>query len=271
VAAVSNPIFAIVKHELHRRRFYLLWWSLGIIALVALTILAYGSIKDQADELNKSFGHLSSGISSFVGTSDMFSPVGYLNSQLFFITLPILFIILSVTLTGNLVSKEESRGTLELLLARPIGRSHLLAAKALAGALIVAILGAVTAVCTILSSLAVDIGISSGYLLLATMWMVLFAGAFGAVAFMLYAASRATRRLAAAVAILLSFGGYILSSLGGLVHGLAWTGKLLPYHYYNPGEILTGHVATGLMIYVAAMYVVCLTVAFIGFRHRDIG
>lgn len=267
---VSKPGFAIIRRELNKRRMYLLWWSLGIVALVALTVLAYGTIKNEAGQLNEAFGHLSSNISGFVGTSDMFSPVGYLNSQLFFITLPILFIILSVTLAGSLVSKEERQHTLELLLARPVGRSSLLFAKAFAGILVVAILGIVTAVVTIVCGLAVNIGVSAGYIALATLFMVLFSAAFGAVAFMLYAASLLTRRAAAAVAILLSFGGYILSSLGGLVHGLAWAAKLFPYHYYDPGAILTGRISGGLIVYIAVMYAVSLVIALMGFRRRDI-
>jgi len=267
---MHNPLIAIVKKELNQRRLYMLWWSLGILALVALTVLAYGSVKDQADQLNKAFGSLSSSISSFVGTSDMFTPVGYLNSQLFYITLPILFIILSVTLTGGLVSKEESHHTLELLLARPVGRSRLLLAKALAAISVMAVLGAVTAAVTIICSEAIHIGVSNGYLLVTTFWMILFAGAFGAIAFMLYAASLTTRRIAAVVAILLSFGGYILTSIAGLVHGLSWAAKLFPYHYYDPGSMLRGKFPAGLAIYLAVIYTVSLVVALLGFRRRDI-
>lgn len=268
---MHNPAPAIVKHELRKRRMYMVWWCLGIAALIALTVLAYGSVKDQADQLNKAFGNLSSSISGFVGTSDMFSPIGYLNSQLYFITLPILFIILTVTLAASLISKEERHGTLELLLARPIGRSRLLISKALAGALVTAIIGAAAAVVTILCALAVNIGVSAWHIAWATLWMVLFSGAFGAIAFMLYAASSLTRRAAAAVAILLSFGGYMLTSLAGMVHGLAWAAKLFPYHYYDPGAILNGKVSGGLALYIAAMYIVSVTVAIIGFRRRDIG
>jgi ABC-2 type transport system permease protein len=267
---MHNPVTTLVTAELRRRRLYLLWWSLGIVALVALTVLAYGSIKDQADQLNKAFGSLSSSISGFVGTSDMFSPVGYLNSQLYYITLPILFIILSVTLAGSLLNKEERHHTLELLLARPVSRTQLLAAKALTGAVIILIVGAVTALATIICSAAVQLQVPPANIALATLIMTLFAGAFGAVAYMLYAASRFTKRAAAAAAILLSFGGYILSSLGSMVHGLSGVAKLFPYHYYNPGDILNGRVESGLVIYIAAIYVVSAAVAVIGFRRRDL-
>lgn len=267
----GSNVSAIVWWELRRRKMYLLWWSIGILALVALTVLAYGSIKDQAAELNKAFGGMSSGISSFVGTGDMFSPAGYLNSQLFYITLPILFILLSVTLSGSLLRKEETHGTVELLLARPISRTQLLTAKALSGAVIVLALTVVTAVSIVVCSMAVHIDISIGYLLLTTVFMALFSSAFGAVAFMLYAASRKTRGFAAAAAILLSLGGYIVSSLGGLINGLSGVGKLFPYHYYNPGALLDGHVSRGLILYLVALFVVSIVVAFVGFRRRDIG
>lgn len=268
---MHNPLLVIVKTELRRRKLYMVWWSLGIIALIALTVLAYGSIKDQAAQLNKAFGSLSSSIGGFVGTNDMFSPVGYLNSQLYYITLPILFIILTVTLSSSLLHKEERSGTLELLLARPIGRSRLLLAKALAGVAVVAGIGAVTAIAALLCCLAVHIGVSAGHIVLATIWMMLFSGAFGAIAFMLYAASTITQRVAATVAIVLSLGGYILTSLGGMVHGLAGVAKLLPYHYYDPGSILNGKVSGGLVIYIAAIYAVSLVIALLGFRRRDIG
>lgn len=266
-----KPALAVITTDLRRRRMYMLWWGLGIIALVALTVLAYGSIKDQAQQLDKAFGGLSSSISGFVGTSDMFSPVGYLNSQLYYVTLPILFIILSVTLASSLISKEERHHTLELLLARPISRTQLLVAKALTGAIIVLILGAVTSLATIICCIIVGVNVSAVHIVLATLIMALFSGAFGAIAFMLYAASTFTRRLAAAVATLLSFGGYVLSSLSSMVHGLAGVAKVLPYHYYNPGDILNGRIEKGLIVYVAAMYILSLAVAVIGFRHRDIG
>lgn len=267
---MSKPVLIIARTELKRRKAYLAWWSIGLVLLCAFTVLAYGSIKSQAEQLNKAFASLTTSAGSFFGTSDMFSPNGYLNSQLFYVTLPIIFIILAVTLSGSLVSKEERHRTLELLLSRPVSRAQLLLGKILAADAIVAILGTVTAVCISLSSWIIHLDISSGYILLATVLMTLFAGAFGAIAFMLHAASQLTQRMAAAAAIFLSLGGYLVTSIGSMVHGLAWAAKLFPYHYYSPGDILNGHVSAGLLIYLAAIYVLALIVALTGFRRRDI-
>lgn len=267
---MNSPVLAITKAELRQRKTYLLWWGIGIVALIALTVLAYGSIKGQADQLNEALGSLSSSIGGFLGTTDMFSPIGYLNSELYFIVLPILFIILSVTLAGKLIGKEESDHTMELLLSRPISRSKLLLAKAISATIIMALLGAVAALSTIIFGQVVSIGVSTGYIILTTLMMVLFSGAFGALAFMLYAVGGRLKSAAAAVAILFSLGGYILSSLSGMVHALAWAAKLFPYHYYNPGAMLGGHVSVGLIIYIGALYAVSLIIGFTIFRRRDI-
>ncbi|MBI2368924.1 MAG: MFS transporter [Deltaproteobacteria bacterium] len=47
--------------------------------------------------------------------------------------LPLLLSVLTIGLGSRLLAKEESEGTLELLLARPVSRAKLLAAKAMAG------------------------------------------------------------------------------------------------------------------------------------------
>lgn len=260
----------MIRWELRRRRTFTIWWTVGLTALIGFTVLTYGSVRDQSAELSKAFGDFSSDIGSFVGTADMFSPVGYLNSQLFYITLPILFIILSATLASSLLGKEENHRTLEVLLARPISRTGLLAAKGLAGLGVLLIIGLLTAAVTVASSYAVDMGISAQYLLLASLAAVLFSGAFGAISFMLYAASQATRRVAMLAAIVLSLGSYLITSLSGMVDWLAAPAKLLPYHYYDPGALLTGSIPSGFVWYTLGIYVVSALIAVVGFRRRDI-
>lgn len=260
----------MITWELRRHRMATIWWGIGVAALIGLTVLSYGSVRDQADTLNKAFGSLSGSIGSFVGSSDMFSPVGYLNSQLFFITLPILFIILSVTMASGFLGKEETSHTLELLLARPISRTKLLVSKLIARSLIVLLVGTAAAIVTIICSGAAGIGISVHNLLLATYGCIFFAGGFGMIAFMMLAASIHSRHVALAAAVTFALGSYLLSSLAGLVDWLKVPAKLLPYHYYTPDQLLAGHVSTGFGLYTLGIYVVAITVSIVGFRRRDI-
>lgn len=260
----------MIQWELWRRRSFITWWSVGVTLLIALTVLTYGTVADKADDLNKAFGDLSQNIGSFVGTTDMFSPAGYLNSQLYFITLPILLIILGVTLAKSLLGKEEDDRTLELLLARPVSRRRMLAAKAAAGFTILTIVGAVAALATMLCALAVGLDISLPHLLLTTCVTTYFSGAFSAVAFACLAAHRLTRGLALLIAVLFSFGSYIITSLSGMVDWLEPLSKALPYHYYDPGALLVGDVAIELAAYIAGVYLVTALAAAWGFEHRDI-
>ncbi|MCA9325551.1 ABC transporter permease subunit [Candidatus Saccharibacteria bacterium] len=262
---------AMILWELSRRKISLLWWVIGVTALVALTVLSYAAVKDQASQLDQAFGSISSGASSFVGTSDLFSPEGYLNSNLYYITLPILYIILVLNLASSLLGKEENDATLELLLSRPISRGRLLAAKATAGMLSLFLVGGVATLATIICAKIIGMDIAMGGLVLTSVVTVLFAGTFGAISFAMLAASQATRRFATLTAILLSFGGYIITSLAGLVSWLGTPAKFLPYHYFDTEKMLQGTLPLGIVIYIIGAFGIAKLVGYIGFRRRDIG
>lgn len=262
---------AVILWELTRRKMSLTWWVVGVVALVALTVLSYGAVKDQASQLDQAFDSLSSGASSFVGTADLFSPEGYLNSNLFYITLPILYIILVLNLSSSLLGKEEGDSTLELLLSRPISRGRLLAAKATAGMIALGLIGGAATATTIICAQLINMQIDMGGLLLTSVVTILFAGTFGAISFAMFAASQATRRFATLTAILLSFGGYIITSLAGLVSWLETPSKLLPYHYFDTELMLKGSMPIGLIIYIIGVFGLAKLVGYLGFRRRDIG
>lgn len=261
----------MIGWELIRRRTSTIWWIVGVVALVALTVLSYGAVKDQASELEQAFGSLSSGASSFVGTADLFSPEGFLNSNLYYITLPILYIILILNLVSSLLGKEENDTTLELLLSRPISRGKVLAAKATAAMIILGIVGLMATLATIGSAQLIDLDIDMGALVLTNVMTVLFSATFGAISFAMLAASQVTRRFATLTAIILSFGGYIITSLAGLVSWLETPAKFLPYHYFDTEKLLEGTLPLSLVIYIIGTFIIAKLVSYYGFRRRDIG
>ncbi len=261
----------MILWELTRRRTALLWWVIGIIALVALTVLAYAAVKNQASQLESALGSISSGASSFVGTADLFSPKGYLNSNLYYVTLPILYIIFVLNLSSSLLGKEESSTVLEVLLSRPLSRGKLLAAKATAGMTALFILGAAATITTIVCAKLIGLEIGMWPLILTNVVTVLFAGTFGAISFAMFAASQLTRRFATLAAILLSFGSYIITSLAGLVSWLETPAKFLPYHYFDTAKLLDGSIPVGLAVFIVGTYGIAKLASYIGFRRRDIG
>jgi ABC-2 type transport system permease protein len=264
-------MIAIIQWELSRRRMFLLWWCIGIVILFAVLMSIYPSIHQQAAQLDTIMQQLPDSIRSLRGgDSDLSSPVGYLSAEVFYITLPLLLIIMAINLGGSLLARDEQDRTLELVLARPVSRGQVLLAKAVSGILLMSLVGTVGSVAIIILAHLVNMDINLGYLFLTCMVTTLFGIAFGAIAFMLSAASIMSRKVGIAVAVTASFGGYLLQSLSSLSDFINIPAKLLPYHYFVPKEILNGDVASGFIMYIMGIFIICAIVSYLGFRRRDI-
>ena len=265
-------MIGLIRWHLRQRRWFIFWWILAIVCLVSLNLAFYPSFKDQASELEKSFSQLSDTTISFISdTGDFFSPEGYLSSQVFYLMLPMLLSIMSIVIGSSLIAREEKEGTIELLLSRPISRSRLLAAKALSGILIIAIVGlaclvTVTALCSL-----VGIDLPLHRIALTTVMSLVFALSVGSVAFMLSALGGFGRAMSVGVATLIALGGYILSSLLGVASWLEWPAKALPFYYYRPAEILGGFYDWKNLWYFVILLAICSLLSFVMFRRRDIG
>ncbi len=183
-------MFSVFKWTLWQRRWSMIWWSIGIVSLVVLTLAFYPTIHNQAAQLNKSFGSLDSSTLALFGGTDFFSPVGYLNSQLIYLMLPLILIILGVGLGSSLIGREEADGTIESLLARPISRSRLLLAKALAGAFIIFSVALVGSVVIIAMAQAVSIGIPLANIAAACFACFMLVLTFSTASFLLAATGR---------------------------------------------------------------------------------
>jgi ABC-2 type transport system permease protein len=261
---------AIIRWELSQRRWYLFWWCVSMVALVAALLAIYPSIHQQAVQLNQVMQQLPASVKALRGGSDLTSPAGYLNSELFYITLPLILIIMSVGLGNSILAKDEQDHTLELLLARPISRGRILAGKAIAALLLVSIVGLVATIATILLSKAVNMDVAAPYTLLTGLGTTVFALAFGAITFTLHTTSLVSGRIGVAIAVIASFGGYLLESLSSSAEVLKTPAKLLPYHYFVPQGMLSGHIARGFIVYMAAIFLIGSVVSYLGFRRRDI-
>jgi ABC-2 type transport system permease protein len=267
-----KALMIMVRMGLWQRRWFILWWSLGITAFVVLNLSFYPSFKDRAVQLNESFANLPEGVVDlFSDTGDFLSPVGYLSSQIYYLLLPLLFSVAAIGLGGSLLAREERQGTLELLLARPVSRTKLLLAKMLCGLISMLLIGAVVTLAAALLIKTLDFGVSMRFVALTTIVALLLSLVFGALAFALTAMGRMARIASLGVASLVGFAGYLLTSLSGTIHWLEWPARLLPYYYYHPSGILQGRPNWPGIIGLAAALLVLAVIAWAGFRRRDIG
>jgi ABC-2 type transport system permease protein len=258
----------IIRWTLRQRRWSIFWWSLGVAALVGFTLAFYPTIRDQAAQLNKSFD-LGSSTEALFGGTDFFSPLGYLNSQLLYYTLPLLLAILAIGLGTGLVGREESSGSLESLLARPVSRGRLITAKALAGSAVILIVTLVACLVTLLMCRIVNLGIPLGHIAAACFACFMLVLSFGALAFLLAATGRG-RVAALGITVVYAIGGYLVGSLTGSVHWLKAPSLVFPYHYYRTADILAGRFDWSSILFFALFTLVCGLLAWLSFRRRDL-
>lgn len=260
--------------EIRQRRKAILWWTIGSVVMTLVILALYPSIRDQAAQMNQVINQLPKELRGLktggAGSVDVGDPLQFLNSQLFYATLPILWIILAITRGAGVLGKEEQSHILELLLARPLSRTKLLLAKMLAVAGEFAIVGGVTLLVIVLFAPMFDMHVGTLRLIITTLYTALFSMSFGFIAFALHAASAFTKRAATAIAVSVGFGGYILASLSSLTDWLDIPVKFMPYHYFTPLDTLQGNTPRGLVIYLLLIGIVGTAVALVGFRHRDI-
>lgn len=260
----------IIKWTLWQRRISTIWWSVGAFGLIFINMVFYPTFKDQAAELEKSFESLpDAAVQLFGGSTDFFSPVGFLNSQIFFLMLPMILAILAIGLGSSLLGREEEDLTIEPLLARPISRSKLLLAKAISGIIVLSVVTLVALLTTVITGKVVELDVPLSNILLATFACFLLVLSLGAVAYLLSSLGRA-RSASIGIAAFVALGGYLISSLSETVNWLSGPSKIFPFHYYSPEQILRGNFDWANVIFPVALTIICAALAWVSFRRRDI-
>jgi len=183
---------SIVKWTCKQRKTSTIWWSVAVAGFIFINMIFYPTFKNDAEELQKSFENLSESALQFLGgSSDFFSPIGFINSQVFFIMLPMILGILAISLGAGLLAREEQDKTIEGLLARPVSRTGLLASKALGGTVILGAVSLVALLVIVVTAQAVDLGVPVSALAQTSFVCFLLTLTFGAVAYLLSATGRA--------------------------------------------------------------------------------
>ncbi|HSW37553.1 MAG TPA: ABC transporter permease subunit [Candidatus Saccharimonadales bacterium] len=260
----------IIIQGIKQRKWSTFWWSFGVAVYIALNILIYSTVRNQAQAFNTVVSHLPAAAKSLVSDSDILSPVGYLSSKIFYFFLPLLLSILTINLGHNLLAQEEQSGTLELLLSRPVSRARVLLAKLVTGFLILLTVSVTALATTLVCSAAINLDVPLRHIALATLLSASLSLLFGAVAFMLTALGRLGRSASVGIAMLVAIGSYLVTSLESYADWLRYLAKLLPYHYYHPSAVLRGTFNWWSLIGFLIAAATLATIGFKGFKRRDI-
>jgi ABC-2 type transport system permease protein len=247
------------------------WWSLGLVGLVALMVSVFPTVHDNPS-LNKLVEDYPQALKAFIafgGQVDYTSPAGYLGSELFSFMVPLLLMIAAIGAGAGTIAGEEERGTLELLLANPISRRRLVLEKAAAMTAEVLALGVVLLLSLWIGALLVGMDISLAHLTAATLSAVVLAIAYGAIALLLGAAT-GRRALAIGVSAAAAVAAYLVNGLAPLVDGLEVPRKLSPFYHYAAGDPLRHGLAASHSLVLLAIATAATLLAPAAFARRDI-
>jgi ABC-2 type transport system permease protein len=179
--------------------------------------------------------------------------------------------IFAVGATATAIAGERQRGTLEVLLARPISRRGLYASIALALFVVVVIALAAILAGFLAGSALLDL---LDELDIGRMPLVLAYGALlwlGFAAFGL-AASVSFDRSGPAIGLSLAYLliNYFLEILGSLWTDVAWSQEYSLFHHFQPAEILGGEADPIDFVILTAAIVLPIVYALIVFPRRDL-
>lgn len=262
--SMTGTVFAKGMRDLRRG---LLGWGIGFAVLVMLMSALWPSIRDMPD-LDEFLANYPEAMRSLFDIESIATGAGYLNAELFTIIVPAMFLIFCISRGARLLAGDEETGRLEVVLATPIPRWHILLGKTAALTVSAAILAGVLFFATSLTSAIFDMDVTPGNLASACAIMLMLSLAYGLLA-MAVGATTGKRGLALGVAGVLAVGGYVLYVAGKLVDAIEPWSVVSPFTQALDDGPLGGRVTLGLVwVFLCTVGLLAVSVAL--FERRDL-
>jgi ABC-2 type transport system permease protein len=253
---------------LYDSRRSLLGWTVAIVAVGLMYAAFWPTV--QTPEMARALEAYPEGLLEAFNYSDVTTAAGYLGSSVYGLLIPLLLVVFAIAAGARAVAGDEDAGTLDLVLAHPVGRTRLALQRFAGLALQVAVVVILLGLAMIGLSTAVEFaGVGPAEFLAISLHLALFGIAFGALA---YAIGAATGRKAAAlagsagVAVL----GYLANAVFPQVEGLAWARNLSPFHWYLGGSPLVNGVQVSGVLLLLGFAVLLVALGTWAFGRRDI-
>jgi ABC-2 type transport system permease protein len=204
-----------------------------------------------------------------LGGADYGTITGWFRSEIAVIYGPLMIGALAITGAAATTAGEEEDRILGLVLAQPIRRSRLVAAKATAIAGVVLAIAFATWTGLIVGVAAGGGGISLAHITALAVQLAFFGFATGAVAIAL-GAGTGRKSLATGVAAGVAIAGWLINSLAPLVDAISWLKYLAPYYYYAGHDPLArGAYIPGLIV-LGTLSLLLTAAAMVGIERRDL-
>ena len=236
----------------------------GLIAVMAAVGALFPAVGHTIGKLN-----VPAGVANLLGGADYGTITGWFRSEIAEIYGPLVIAALAITGAAAATAGEEEDRIFALVLAHPIRRSGLVAAKAAAIALVVSVIAFAVWVGLIVGVAAGGGGITLAHMTALAVQLGFFGLASGAVALAL-GAGTGRRSVATGGAAAVAILGWLINSFAPLVAAIAWLKYLTLFYYYAGYDPLARGVGVPGLVVLGLVTVTLTVCAVLAFERRDL-
>ena len=238
--------------------------AIGLVAVPLIVGALFPAVGHAFGKLN-----VPKGVSDLLGGADYGTLTGWFRAEIGSIYGPLLIAAMAITGAASSTAGDEEDRILGLVLAHPVSRSRLVAAKAGATAVVVIII-ALAAWAGLIGGVALGGGgIGLDDLAAYSLHLAFFGFAMGALALAL-GAGTGRRALATGATAAVAVGGWLINGFAPLVDAIAWLKYLSPFYYYAGHDPLTRGVDVADLAVLGLFTVTLTAVAMMRIEHRDL-
>jgi ABC-2 type transport system permease protein len=245
-------------------------WGVGLGLYAIMVIGLYPSVAAERETYEKLIESYPESIMQMFG-NDLFSPAGYLNSQMM-LYVPLLLGIYAILQGLNAVTGEERRQTMDMLAALPLPRWQIILEKFLATVVILTVVLAEFYLFMLFSiALWPEMDVSAGSLAVATFGNLFLVLTTAGVAYLLSALLPMRRRWGGAISTVYLVGTSLIFSLGNASDKIKPFQPYTAFDYFDAQAALTEGLVLGDTLVLVAATLILLAASVFAFERRDLG
>ena len=244
-------------------------WTGGLVALVAVQMSVYPTIRDSRQGWADVTEDFPEAFRKIFRIEDYTSPTGYLSTELFSFMVPLIFIGLATTWGARAGAEEEENGTADVLLSLPVSRSSILATRSSAMVLTMGWLSVASVISLVIATRLADMAVGVADIVRASVVCGVLGCVFGSVA-LAGACWTGRRGVGLGAGLGLAIAMFVFYSLAPLVSAFDAMLPINPFDWTIGQSPLTDGLNWWLMTVSVAVAGTLSALGFAGFSRRDI-
>ena len=244
-------------------------WTAGIVTLIIVQLSVYPTVRDATSGVANFADAFPEAFKKIFRMEDYGSAIGYLSTELFSATLPLIFIAVGVTWGARVATDEIEAGTADILLSLPISRRRFLVTRILAETLVILFLSALLGTTLLIGTPIVDMSVATTRVIAAAWSTGLTGLVFGSIGVLVGALS-GRRSMSLGVSLAVAIAAFVVYSLAPLVGFMEDINPFNPMQWTVRTKSLKRGLDVGYGITSLTFIAVMMSAAVVVFERRDI-